>query len=353
MAARVQTEVAPLPTFDCTGNITNVGPRWKRWKKAFQFYIVGKGIVQAEQKEALLLHSAGMEVQDIFDTLAEVAAGEGEADDVYKAALRKLDAYFTPKLNVPYERYVFRTMRQGEETVDQYVSRLKKQADNCEFGDELDTLPKSEQIRDQVIDGCKSTTLRRKLLQKGKNLTLEVVLDTARTMEAVDIQARNMESGATGKDTKLEVNRLERTKEKPKFTPRWEKSRATTKDTQDGRKCYRCGRSGHFYKDPECIAKNATCHKCKQKGHLAIVCRTRFDTGESRQGPKTGGKVNLVESDEYAFVLQPRQQHLTSGMVKTIVGGVNTEMLVDSGSTSNVIDQETWDYMKKQKINCR
>jgi hypothetical protein len=56
-------------------------------------------------------------------------------------------------------------MRQeGQETGDQYVARLKKQALNCEFGD-ADHV--KEQLSDQVIDTCKSLHLRRKLLQKG------------------------------------------------------------------------------------------------------------------------------------------------------------------------------------------
>ena len=115
------------------------------------------------QKTALLLHTA-MDVQDIFETLDDVpfvAAVEGEVDNVYKQALRKLNACFTPQLNVPYERHVFRSMKQGDETVDQFVARLKTQAINCNFGnDEI----RDKQIRDQVVDACKSSYLRRKLL---------------------------------------------------------------------------------------------------------------------------------------------------------------------------------------------
>ena len=44
-------------------------------------------------------------------------------------------------------------MKQEEhETVDQFVVRLSNQAANCEFG-----AKKNEQIRDQIIDKCKST----------------------------------------------------------------------------------------------------------------------------------------------------------------------------------------------------
>jgi len=45
-----------------------------------------------------------MEVQGIFETLTDPGVPEGEEEDnVYKAALRTLDAYLTPQVNVPYE----------------------------------------------------------------------------------------------------------------------------------------------------------------------------------------------------------------------------------------------------------
>ncbi|KAL9962010.1 hypothetical protein ACROYT_G031062 [Oculina patagonica] len=94
-----------IQPFDCRGDSTSVGPRWRRWRKAFQFYVDGRGITVAARKKALLLHCAGMEVQDIFETLTDPDAPEGEDDNVYLAAIRTLDAYFTPQVNVPYERH--------------------------------------------------------------------------------------------------------------------------------------------------------------------------------------------------------------------------------------------------------
>ena len=75
-----------------------------------------------------------MEVQEIFETLTDPGAPDGDDDDVCKDALRTLDAYFTPQVNVPYERHIFRQMKQEEhETVNQFVVRFSNQAANCEF----------------------------------------------------------------------------------------------------------------------------------------------------------------------------------------------------------------------------
>ena len=70
------------------------------------------------------------------------------------------------------------------ESVNQFITRLRERAEYCEFGD-----VKDENIRDRVIEKCMSRRLRRKLLEKGRELTLEQLQNTARSMEVSDRQA--------------------------------------------------------------------------------------------------------------------------------------------------------------------
>ena len=76
-------------------------------------------------------------MQDLFETLQDPGtpadAAEDNADE-YQKALRTLDAYFSAQLNEPYERHVFRNLKQEEgETVDQFITRLRRQAENCNW----------------------------------------------------------------------------------------------------------------------------------------------------------------------------------------------------------------------------
>lgn len=101
-----------------------------------------------------------MDVQDIFFTLEE----EG-GDNSYVKAVTTLNKYFITKVNTPYERYQFRSTKQEHsETVEQYVARLRQKAVHCEFENT------DEQIRDQVIENCRSSKLRTKLLEKGPKI---------------------------------------------------------------------------------------------------------------------------------------------------------------------------------------
>ena len=45
---------------------------------------------------------------------------------------------------------------------------------DCDYGEQAEN-----QIRDQVVQRCKSHELRKKLLEKGEKLTLELLLSTA------------------------------------------------------------------------------------------------------------------------------------------------------------------------------
>ena len=160
MATAITTDLGGLPQFDCKGELSSIGTRWKRWIRAFELFVVGKGVTNAAQKKALLLHCAGMSVQDIYYTLPAVA---GDAD-VYEKAKTALEQHFSPQVNLAYERHVFRNIEQKEsETVEQYIIRLKQQAEVCEFGDSL-----NDQLKDQVIDKCVSLHLKTKLLEKGR-----------------------------------------------------------------------------------------------------------------------------------------------------------------------------------------
>ena len=119
---------------------------------------------------------AGMDVQEIYFTLA----GEGEGTD-FEATLKVLDYYF-----VPFERHLFRQISQGNgETVDQFVYRLRHRAATCEFG-----ANEGDYIRDQLIDRCYSSHLRRKFLEKEGTVTLDDLLRIARSQEAVDRQLK-------------------------------------------------------------------------------------------------------------------------------------------------------------------
>lgn len=235
MAVRLDGEIGGIPHFDCTGEPTSIGVRWKKWRRAFEFFVEGKGVTNPKQKKSLLLHCGGMALQDVYSTLPPAAEPE-EDENVYTVAMDQLDQYFTPQVNVPYERHMFRSLTQEpSESIDQFVTRLLQKADFCDFGDKRD-----ENIRDQVIEKCSSNRLRTKLLERGTTLTLQQLQTIARSMEASATQAENM----AGSQPSHEVNKVQHKYVKNKV-----------KKDSSGKKCYRCGKHDHLSNDEKCPAR--------------------------------------------------------------------------------------------------
>ncbi|XP_038053951.1 organic cation transporter 1-like [Patiria miniata] len=182
------SDVSQVKWFNPHGDPSNVGIAWQRWLRSFELYAVGRGVKNAEQKRALLLHCAGTEVQDIFFSLEEE-----EGSDAYEKSKKTLSKHFQPKINVPYERYCFRSMAQEDgESIEQFIVRLRQRAVRCNFQNA------DEEIRDQVIEKCRSHKIRAKLLIKGHDLKLDDLRTIAVTVELTDKQTKQMDAGAHG-----------------------------------------------------------------------------------------------------------------------------------------------------------
>ncbi|CAC5405118.1 unnamed protein product [Mytilus coruscus] len=282
----IMAKLLDLPTvqsFDCNGEQSSLSQRWTKWKKSFEYYMTASGVSEGGQKRALLLHLIGQDAQDIFETFTDTG-------DSFEDAVVKFDQYFLPKKNQPVERHVFRKCKQNEnESIDSYVTRLKNLAKTCDFGTML-----NDAIRDQVIDMCYSTKLRRLLLRE-KDLTLEKVQDIARASEAADQHSAQFEE--------VHINRVQVKRD-------FNAARHQRHDYHSKRKdieCHRCGRTGHIAR--ECtVAMDKTCHKCGKMGHFAKKCKSKKSSKEQGKFYKKE-KVRYMEeessddSEEYVFAI--------------------------------------------------
>ena len=68
MGTRI-TDIDMNNTFSVDGETRSLAQRCKTWKRAFLLYFSGKGVTQDAQIKALLLHTAGLGVQQIYYTL--------------------------------------------------------------------------------------------------------------------------------------------------------------------------------------------------------------------------------------------------------------------------------------------
>ena len=150
-----------------------------KWKKSFEYYMNASGETEGGQKRAMLLHLVGQDAQDIFETFTDTG-------DSYDNAITKFDDYFLPKKNDAFERHLFRKCKQNPgESIDSYVTRLKSLIKTCNYAADI----QNDAIRDQVIDHCYSSKLRKRLLRE-RELTLEKLPEIAILSEAAKQQNR-------------------------------------------------------------------------------------------------------------------------------------------------------------------
>jgi len=85
---------------------------------------------------------------EIFDTL------QNTGND-YQTAKQQLEECFTPRKNVNFQIFQFhQTTQLPDETIDQFLTRLRKLAATCEFHDV------SREVKAIIIQNCGSKRLR-------------------------------------------------------------------------------------------------------------------------------------------------------------------------------------------------
>ena len=335
-------DLPSLQPFDPYTDPSSVGQRWKSWRRRFQTYISAINVTDKTQQRALLLYQVGQATQEIFDTIPN-----NGADDDYKTALEKLDAYFLPKKNVDYEIFKFRqAIQHNGETVDQYVTRLRKLAANCEF-EKVDN-----EIKSTIIQNCLSKSLRRYALREEK-LTLEILLNKARALEASESQAIGMEQTLNHSEKIVEqANFVKGTRSSNPKKP-FHACRSTGK-------CRNCGYSWPHTKNP-CPARGQQCNACGKDNHFSSVCRSKGPTQKSK------GRVNRVtdtastqetqamnapessSDNEYLFTLGNEARNSATPKASVKINEQNVQMIIDTGASIDIIDKATFDQISASR----
>ncbi|XP_055309417.1 uncharacterized protein K02A2.6-like [Sitodiplosis mosellana] len=367
----------------------NCGGEWKIWLRGFEIFAQANSMEDAEEKLNWMLHYAGAKVQSVYYSLPEkevvetarkgpLATGyvKSQPQDEYEQAVAKLCEFFEPKQNISYERHVFRMLTQNKgERIDMFMMRLREQAERCDFDEQLD-----ENIRDQITSGCHSDVLRRKILERGDE-KLERIVKMARIFEAVSKQQKTFEREATLVHTSP-VTVDERKDEsvcnintKRKFASR--RNLPPKKNMDFGIVCGRCGSKGHKASDDCCPAKGKTCHRCGRKDHFSRCCFLR-ESGDQKRfvGKRKGDTANDEQSsnkvkrenvqaiemeskpeyksieDEYEdiFMVDSDDDGGDYNKMWVTIGGIDVEVIVDSGTKRNVVDKASWLEWKTKNI---
>jgi len=345
-----------FPPFDTEESAVDAGQKWEDYVKKYERFVSFQGITDEQRKIDGLLHVAGQAVVSIYDNFDTKKVTSTDSD---KKGLKEIVAlfteHFTPKRSTIYERHVFRTLKQSpEESVLNFVTRLRTASKYCKF-EKVD-----DEILSAVLSNGTSLWLTKKALSGNDEPTLASVMKMASTRALADNQAAAMVEPCPDHLEAVNYTRAgqSRSQRPPSQATRTPPSYTSPRNSYSQGKL--CGYCGQDSRHETCPAAKATCHGCSKIGHFAKVCKSKKESGAKRP-MKSKRSVNFVteESDEgddaqetyYEYALNINvvnsKAKSSSNVPTTIVRlcGEDTKFTIDTGSSLNIIDKETYDNL--------
>ncbi len=278
------------PSFKDTDNPSQA---WRDYKEDLDMYILAAGLEEAgeERKVAMLLYGLTQKHRKIYQSFGLTT----EQKKVYKTVVAKFDEHFEPKkVTKLYMKRFDSCTQSANESVADFIARLKELARQCDFGATLEN-----QLCKQISVGVHDQVLREKLW--GEDLTLKqieekcfhfeqrresknVLQGTDASVNYFSARGRNQfrghgKSRGRGRghgayDRNPHDGESHRNPPARGTQQRGGQSQKTQSHPQmhSGWKCTFCGTS---HRPRQCPAYGKACNHCHKIGHFSSVCRNK------------------------------------------------------------------------------
>ena len=229
--------------------------------------------IEEAQKKDIFLAAVGLETYELLCSLVAPSEPDGKSfDELVKA----VENHLNPPPSKIMARFKFYTLiRDGSESVSNFVVRLRRAAQDCKFADI------NEHLRDRFIVGISDKVIQTKLLSLTDDISFNDALQHALALETAAQNAQSIQAAASTDSTTTDVNKV---------------------SVAPG-SCYSCGSEEHFRR--QCKFRNAQCHACNRKGHISKVCQSRNERPKDTSFPsKRGRHIKETTSRQRANIVQ-------------------------------------------------
>ena len=213
---------------------------WKLWKQQWiHYFLLSRLDTMDERYQLAMLETClGITALKVYNNLT---FADGEVKSV-QICMNKLEQQIVGQINETYERYMFNSRDQNNESIDVYINDSRNLARNCNFCECMhDSL-----LRDRLVMGIRDKSTRNKLLQIT-NLTLQQTVDICRVAEATDARLEY-----------LKCEDIHTIRSARNVTKSYRDNRVNSSDEIE---CLFCGRRYARLKS-KCPAWGKTCSKC-------------------------------------------------------------------------------------------
>ena len=217
---------------------TSLSENWHHWSQQFELFLEAPGQASAteSQKVAILLHCAGAEAIEVYNTFVFDPASDSQ---VLSEVIKQFNDHCNPRKNLEYEWYNFwETNQQDWQSFSHYLTDLRTLSKSCEFV-EVDICRAAEASRTQMQSMCKMPLEVKELRRKGVRFAGHGARDNGAVFTRRDARRRESRDNTNG---------------------------AVDQEDVCPRCGYQCGR------DHDCPVIGRECNKCGWKGHFQRVC---------------------------------------------------------------------------------
>ena len=320
-------QIPPPAPMECNGDVAT---NWMIFQDAYDDYATAAQLSdKGEEVQAATLKTImGKECKQILNHLGLTTEELKKSSTI----LDKLQQHFAPARNILYERYRFHSAeQQPNESVDQFVIRLKQLVESCAFSALHD-----EMIHDRLVLGTHDRSARVRLFHE-KDCDLRKTIEAIRVSEATRHQLKDIGD----RDEPHTVSAVRQQGDKTVDQAGYKRRKQTIGSHQ---KCTRCGNI-HSPEPTKCPALGKQCHACGKLNHFQSVCRTKYRQPSSTPTPKISQMVDTSDSEDCIFAIESvgavchnhQNQYFVS--LKFIHSGRNTviKCQLDTGATCNVM----------------
>jgi len=299
--------------FDVSPNAQNAIKLWRHWFATFENFLA---TIEGENLNKLRVLTNYVSA-DVYELICEAAD--------YDAALVILKAAYARTPNEIFARHSLSVRKQQpEETLDEYLQALKSMSKDCNFEAQTAAQNRDCAIRDTFIRGLLNSNIRQRLLE-NETLDLQTAIAQARSLDTAQKNADSYRAHVATIAAAID----EDTPSLVQPTDRENRETGLACTSQKRSPCFFCGFDPH--PRSKCPAREATCRKCKKKGHYQRVCRS-----------KVAAASDSISAMMYSPLLATTSMEgvpasLSKSSISVIMNHKQFTALVDSGSTNSFI----------------
>lgn len=314
--------------------------KFSDYEERLQFYLEANSVTEDSKKRAILLTVIGAHQ---YRLLKDLCAPRLITEKSFTELCDILKRHHEPPPPKYLRRAVFEArVRQSSESVQAFVAELRKLAEHCDFGAQLE-----ERLCEKFARGINNVEVQRKRLARS-DLTLHQAVEIASTTMATTQAAKELQSNGSLDNTPRQTAELHFSNSK---SSHHRQAKTTPKSRKHDSKT--CGRCGGPHASQSCKFKDATCYKCNKTGHIAKACRSSGPKQQHRhqhQPRPTRHTTHLMEeashsaSGEENFNLfnvgNLQSARPTPIDVEMIVNGEQVTFQLDTGASLTVLTED-------------